>query len=159
MYDGTRPIEVVTCDWDDSLCANLGVIRGESAYLAFFESLVVLISLALWCGHGGLRRIAIIGDNLAALTVAISHRGRGDLGRVCREVALRQARWNLEITVGHLPTADNGLADALSRLTGPSPAAFPPELVALPRRRMPPLAALFRIEPPAEADSLCHLDS
>ena len=92
--------------------------------------------------------MAVVGDNIGALTVAVSRRGRGDLGKVCREVALRQARFGLHLAVGHLPSLLNSWADALSRLTAPQPAAMPPELAGLPRRPMPLLNELFQIEPP-----------
>ena len=94
--------------------------------------------------------MALVGDNLAALTVAISQRGRGDLGAVCREVALRQARQGLEIAVGHLPSKLNVHADALSRLTAPSPGTWPEELQDLPRRSMPDLSELFLIRRPGQ---------
>ena len=150
MYHGKQALETMVCEWTDETCAALGTVRGESAYLSFCEALVVLICLHLCCGRGGHHRVALIGDNLAALTVAVSQRGKGDLGRVCREVALRQAQWNLDLSVGHLPTEHNKQADALSRLAAPDPAVFPPELEHLPRRSLPRLADLFRIEPVRE---------
>ena len=151
LYQGRRPVEIMICEWTTSLCTELQTIRGESAFLSFYESLVALITLHLWCGPEGHQQVALIGDNTAALTVAVSQRGKGDLGKVCREVALRQARGGLVIAVGHLPTKHTVLADALSRLSSPDPPRFPSQLRGLPCRAMPCLGDLFRIEPPAGA--------
>ena len=72
--------------------------------------------------------------------VAVSRRGRGDLGKVCREVALRQARSGLRVAAGHLPSELNDMADALSRLSAPAEKArqIPSEL-RLAQRVEPPL--------------------
>ena len=96
-------------------------------------------------------------DNIGALTAAVSTRGRGDLARVCREIALRQARLGLVIAVGHIPSELNTWADALSRVHAPSPAAVPEELLRLTRRTPPHLGQLFSIEasgPPVRAEEL-----
>ena len=82
----------MTADWTEDLCDRLQVVRGQSAYLSFFEAYTVVASLARWCAPGGRREVAVVGDNIAALPVALSRRGRGDLGWLCRELALRQAR-------------------------------------------------------------------
>ena len=140
---------IFTADWDETTCEALSTRRGESAFLTFWEALVVLACLHVWCCcPDGAHSIAVVGDNTAALSVAISQRGRGNLGKICREIALRQARWSLEVAVGHLPSEWNTWADALSRLSAPCPAEMPEELAAVPRRGMPALADLFRIEPP-----------
>lgn len=154
---GKRPVEYFTCDFTEELCSELGTVRGESAHLTFYEALVVLATLEVWYPAGGARGVAVVGDNVGALTVAVSRRGRGDLGKVCREVALRQARSGLHVAAGHLPSSLNTWADALSRLTAPRPAAAPAswkpaevpiEIRHLPRRSLPPISQLFRIEPP-----------
>ena len=149
LYAGTHPTEIMVVDWSDALCSELGAERGSSACLSFFEALMALIALYTWCGAGGHRHVALIGDNLAALTTAVSLRGKGDLGRVCREIALLQGRLGLELAVGHLPSDDNVEADALSRQSGPSPPPVPQQLRGLPQRPMPELSDLFRLETPA----------
>ena len=146
LFEGRRPIETLIADWSPELCATLGAVRGESAYLTFFEAFTVLAALETWrSGREGRSSVAIVGDNIGALTAAVSQRGRGDLGRICREIALRQAASGLQVAVGHLPSHLNTWADALSRLTSPTPAAWPAELVGLPCRPLPPLSAMFRI--------------
>ena len=129
------------------LCKSLGVVSGESKYLPYFEALTALAAIVRWGGPGGVQQVALVGDNLGALTVALSRPGRGDLARVCREFALRQARWGLHIAVGHLPSALNTWADALSRLHAPEPARVPAELLPLPCVPTPPLHDLFLIHP------------
>ena len=145
---GRTPQEIVTIDWTPQLCRTLGATRGDSACLTFFEALTLLIALQVWGCSGISSSWAVVGDNLGALTVAVSHRGRGDLAKVCREVALRQARFGLHLAVGHLPSRLNLWADPLSRLSAPSPAAVPVELAGLPRRTAPELEELFLVEPP-----------
>ena len=153
LFQGTQPLAIFVADWSTATCQELGTRRGDSAFLTFWEAFVVLACIHVWCCvEGGLRSIAVVGDNMGALAVAVSQRGRGDLGKICREVALRQARWCLQIAVGHVPSEWNTWADALSRLSAPSPAEMPVELSGLPLVGLPPLTALFRIEPPADAE-------
>ena len=154
MYEGRRPVAWMATDWDQELCDRLQVVRGQSAYLAFFEAFTVIAAIARWCRPGERRVIAVVGDNVAALTVALSRRGRGDLGRLCRELALKQARQDLVIAVGHLASALNTIADALSRLTAPDASTFPSELLAVPQVVWPPAETLFHILPldPAAAE-------
>ena len=131
------------------LCQHFGVRSGESKFLAFFEALTALIGLVTFCGPDRLSTIALVGDNMGALSVALARPGLGDLARVCREIALRQARWNLRVSVGHLPSELNDWADALSRIHAPSPPPLPLELADLPQRPQPGHADLLTIEPPS----------
>ena len=135
--------------WTPSLCEGLQVKRGDSKHLPFFEALTALAAICTWCGPGRLQSAAVVGDNLAALTATIAFRGRGDLGRVTRELSLRQARWGLRLAVGHLPSELNTWADALSRQFGPQPPAIPAELADLPCPPQPGLHDLFSIPTPA----------
>ena len=153
LYDGKIARAVLVADWSPEWCRRLGVIRGDSAFLSFLEAFTVLAALTVWCPPGGRRCLALVGDNVAALTVAVTQRGKGDLGKICREVALRQARLGLEIAAGHLTSKLNTHADALSRLTAPSPAEWPQELLSLPRRSLPELSELFWLgRPDADRD-------
>ena len=144
-FSGSRPVETLTLKWSEDLCRRLGVRSGESRFLPFFEALTALIALVRWGGPGGLKELALVGDNLGALTAAVSQKGKGDVARVCREFALRQARWGTVIAVGHLPSALNTWADALSRVFAPSPPAIPPELAVLPVVQPPSLDDVFCI--------------
>ena len=146
---GRTPREVLVFDWTPAVCEALHTVRGDSAFLTFYEALVLLAALHVWAASGQEQSWAIVGDNIGALTVAASQRGRGDLARICREVALLQARHGLQLSVGHLPTKLNLWADPLSRLSAPRPAQLPRELAGLPRRAPPELDVLFAIEPPS----------
>ena len=148
---GTRPVECLVLHWNPSLCEGLQVKIGESKYLPFFEALTALAAIRTWCGPGQLRSAAVVGDNLAALTVAVSHRGRGDLGRVCRELALFQARWGIHLAVGHLPSELNTWADTLSRQFAPEAPQIPEELAHLPCPRQPDWSTLFQISQPVSS--------
>ena len=157
MFEGRTPREWIATEWSDDLCAELRAERGQSAFLSFFEACTVLAAVALWCQPGQRTTVAVVGDNVAALTVAVSRRGRGDLGRLCRELALVQAHRSLTIAVGHLASELNTWADTLSRLSAPGAAEIPPELLSVPRKAWPGTADLFRICPPepvAEVDSV-----
>ena len=148
LFEGRRPTEWMAVEWTEDLCRELRVERGQSAFLSFLEALTALAAVVRWCPAGGRSAVALVGDNVAALTVAVSRRGRGDLGRICRELALVQARHSLTISVGHLATKLNTWADALSRLAAPDRAEVPQDLRSVPRRAWPELADLFRIRPP-----------
>ena len=88
-FASKTPVETLVLQWDPALCQGLGVVSGESAFLPFFEALTALAAIEVWGGQ--LQSFALVGDNIGALTAAVSTRGRGDLARVCREMALRQA--------------------------------------------------------------------
>ena len=147
-FAGRQPVACLVMEWTPSLCEGLKVRSGESKFLPFFEALTALAAITVWCGPGRLQSAALVGDNLAALTTAVSFRGRGDLGRVCRELALRQARWGLHLAVGHLPSEINDWADSLSRRFAPCPPPLPQILEELPRETPPEMSSLFTIEPP-----------
>ena len=131
--------------WGKPLCDRLQVRSGDSGCLSCFEAVVALSALEKWCCQGLLRDLALVGDNLAALSVAVSLRGKGDLAQVCREVSIRQGWFSLHLAVGHLPTELNDWADALSRLGAPTPAEIPRGLARVRRRDWPSDDELFRL--------------
>ena len=145
LFHVRKPVEYMATAWGDDLCQRLRVTRGESRCLACFEALVALSALEKWSCQGLLREMALVGDNLAALSVAVSLRGKGDLAQVCREVALRQAWFGLHLAVGHLPTELNTWADALSRIHAPKAAAVPPGLARARHREWPSVKELLRL--------------
>ena len=147
-FSGKQPVACQILHWTPELCRAFGVRSGESKFLAFFESLTALIGLLTFCRPGRLQTVGLVGDNLGALSVALSRPGRGDLARVCREIALCQARWGLKIAVAHLPSELNDWADSLSRLHSPSPLPVPTELADLPREPQPDHDAIFSIALP-----------
>ena len=80
LFQGRRPMEWMAAEWTEDLCRRLRVERGQSAFLSFFEALTALAAVALWCPVGGRSAVALVGDNVAALTVAVSRRGRWGFG-------------------------------------------------------------------------------
>ena len=149
-FSGKVPVACQVLRWTPDLCRDFGVEAGQSKFLAFFEALTALIALTSFCGPGRLQTVALIGDNLGALSVALARPGRGDLAKVCREIALRQAKWCLRIAVGHLPSELNDLADALSRLHSPAPLPLPADIADLPRVPPPVHTSLFTLAFPTE---------
>ena len=63
--------------------------------------------------------LALLGDNIAALQLALSLKGKGALNTISREIAWRRCRHGWHYSVGHLAAEDNSLADALSRTSAP----------------------------------------
>ena len=104
---------------------KMDVSVGKSRSQSFFEFLTLFLSLLLWAAKGEAGTIAVIGDNTAALTNALSMKGRGPMLAISREIAWRRARagWNFE--VGHVPAEENEVADALSRLHAVPAKIFP----------------------------------
>ena len=94
-----------------------GVEVGQPASQTYFEILVLVLALEVWCLDS--TPVTLFGDNTAALQAALSLKGRGDqLGLVQALAVLRSAR-TLDLEVAHLPTEANEAADALSRQFGP----------------------------------------
>ena len=109
------PTEFFHCEWvaDDFLPEI--VLVGEPSFQTFFELVALLLTCCLWAAPSVDHSLAILGDNVAALQMALSLKGRGPNLRVARELAWRRARlqWNLE--VGHLPAESNLISDAFCR--------------------------------------------
>ena len=145
LFEGRVPVEWIATEWTDELCTELRAERGQSAFLTFFEAFTVLAAVVRWCQSGRRSSVAIVGDNVGALTVAVSRRGRGNLGKICRELALFQAHRSISIAVGHLASGLNSWADALSRLAAPDAAEVPHELCTVSRGAWPQLSDLFKI--------------
>ena len=150
-FTGRTPTDYLVMRWQPEMCASLGVEIGASKFLPFFEALTALAAIVVWGGRSRIQAFALVGDNLGALTAAVSTKGKGDVARICREIALRQAREGLVVSVGHLPSELNDWADALSRLHAPTPAEVPSVLLQLPRRTAPSMSQLFHLEPPGPA--------
>ena len=63
--------------------------------------------------------LVFLGDNVAALQLALSGRARGAMGKLARELFLRKAKNGWFYGVSHLPSEENKLADFCSRLSQP----------------------------------------
>ena len=93
---------------------------------------MVLLALDLWADRFRATRVAVLGDNLAALNGAISLKGKSELNRITRELAWRKVRRGWRYACGHLPSEHNEIADSLSRLMAPegNRKTFPAALAA-----------------------------
>ena len=63
--------------------------------------------------------LALLGDNIAALQLALSFKGRGALNTISRGKSWHRCRLGWNYAVGHLAAEQNDLADALSRTAAP----------------------------------------
>ena len=106
---------------------RLGDPAGQTSleYVTLFMSLVIF-----GANHRG-TGLAVLGDNVSSLNLALTLKGDRFLGRVSREIGWRRVRLGWRYACGHLPSELNGTADALSRLHAPGTNVkdFPQELV------------------------------
>ena len=112
----------VWCD-DDAAC--LQVWPNDPAFQTFWEFATLLLCLLQWGAHFVDESVTIFGDNTAALSGALSLKGKGPLLAVAREIAWRQARRKWKFETAHLPSEHNQVADALSRTADPKGKAWP----------------------------------
>ena len=108
---------------------------------------MILLALICWCEQPGSAPIALLSDNLGALSAASNTKGRGAVAAVVCELAWRTARFRWSIIVEHMPGELNMIADALSRLHAPEPSEFPAILHSAKRRRPPELSKAWRAQP------------
>jgi len=141
--------------WPPTLPVGAVAIQaGLPKYQPFWESVVVLQALELWALGRGAKPFAILSDCLAALAATSTGRGKGAVAAVVRELAWRTARQRWSISVGHIPSEFSTVADSLSRLSAPSPASLPTELVSARRRDPPAVLELWRAQPDAPHSDL-----
>ena len=96
---------------------RMNVKVGKSSSQTFFETLVVLMALELWCQDSS--PTVVLGDNLAALQDTLALKGKGPQEKVARAMAVLRCSRTLHIAVAHLATEANELADSLSRQAEP----------------------------------------
>ena len=124
LFEDDVPTRCFSCTWDPAELAGRDVEVGQPASQTYFEILAALLALELWCGST--TPTAILGDNTAALQELLDLKGSAAHGDLAQALAILRCSRSLELTVGHLPSESNVLADALSRLAAPgSPAAWP----------------------------------
>ena len=115
--------------WTTDDAEQLGIAIGKPDGQTTWEYLALFIVLAT---HGHVHRstgLALLGDNLASLNLALNLKGSASLGRISREIAWRRVRAGWRYACGHLPSEQNQLADDLSRVHQPDRlAVLPPEL-------------------------------
>ena len=140
--------EYFTVVWSDLDAPHLNVMPGDCRHQTFFEALTLLLVLLIWGDHFTSESLAVLGDNVGALTTALSMAGRGSLLAVTRELSWRKARRRWCYEVGHLPSEFNVVADALSRIADPSGVPWPSEaLSSATMKHCPKVADIWRAGP------------
>jgi hypothetical protein len=140
-----KAVEYFTMRWSSLTAAHLGVSIGSPDFQSFWELLALLVCLILWCGRFNGSNVAVLGDNVAALTSALNLTGKGYMIALAKEVSWRQCRAGWRFRVGHLPAEYNLLTDALSRLAAPDSIALPHRaLRQVVRRPSPDAFSLWR---------------
>ena len=126
--------------------SHLPVQVGSPASQCFWEFLALLVSLVLWGDKFMHESLQIVGDNIGALSSALSLKGAGPLLTISRELAWRRARRQWKYVVGHIATESNIIPDLLSRQHDPRPAAFPSAALAHAiRDSCPEVASLWKV--------------
>ena len=142
LFEDTRPIAYFELDWRSVDLGPLGISVGEPSAQTTFEYLTLFFVLLTWGTSLRRQGLALLGDNIAALQLALSLKGKGALNTISREIAWRRCRHGWYYAVGHLAAEQNDLADALSRTGAPagSDRKAKPEGFAQLRRERPQLS-------------------
>ena len=111
--------------WRSQDAEHLGVHPGTPKWQSFWELATILLCIEAWGDRFTTEHLEIVGDNTAALQDALELKGRGPMLALSREIELRRAQRGCAFVVGHIPTENNTLPDALSRLFAPERAPFP----------------------------------
>ena len=119
---GGYPAEYFEVTWKAGDARHLGIRIGEPAGQTTWELATLVLALVAWATRFRLEGLAVLGDNTAALEVAINLRSCAALGPLTRELAWRKVRLGWRFSTGHLPAELNGTADALSRTSAPDDA-------------------------------------
>ncbi|KAF4753211.1 hypothetical protein FOZ62_017724 [Perkinsus olseni] len=99
----------------------LGVERGSCKSQSCLELFAIIVALKLWASRlADCSRVIVESDSLVALNVMLRQRSRSEVvNRLVAKVAMMAAldQKLLSIRYCHVSGTDNGMADALSRLT------------------------------------------
>ena len=120
-----RVVEYFSVIWTNEDAQHLYVVTHDPKHQSFWEFATLLLALMTWGDNFVQEPVLIAGDNTAALSGALSLKGKGELLAVARELSWRQARRGWKFSVGHLPSEFNVVADALSRTTDPKGVDWP----------------------------------
>ena len=104
------------------------------------------MSLVLWGDKFNQESLQVVGDNVGALSSALTLKGAGPMMAISRELAWRRARRQWKYVVGHIASESNTIPDALSRQYDPRPATFPSAALAQAvRGACPDIATLWKV--------------
>ena len=111
--------------WEANMVQGLDVEVKQSKHQTFWEFLTLLISMIVWGHYFQVQAVAVVGDNIGALTHALEMKAKGTLAVIARELSWRKERFRWAFEVGHIPSELNIVADALSRQFEPQPPVWP----------------------------------
>ena len=104
---------------------GLDVEIKQSKHQTFWEFMALLLSMMVWGRYFRHQTVAVVGDNIGALTHALNLKAKGTLAAIARELAWRKERLKWSFEVGHIPSELNVVADALSRQFEPERPRWP----------------------------------
>jgi len=145
-FDSKLPVEIMIVTWDASTAAYLGEEIGKPDGQTTWELLALLLCLVAWAAEHRAAGLALLGDNVAALSAALNLKGRKGLTKINREISWRKCHGSWRYAAGHLPSEQNVWADALSRTMAPEGSdhkQIPEALLQTPRREPPVLDDLW----------------
>ena len=144
LHNGV-PMEFASWIWNNDQVKHLDVCTGDPAHQTFWEFFCLALALTIWGKDFVAESLAVLCDNTAALQNLLDLKGSGVLVEVALELAWRKARGRWSFAPGHLPSQQNTLADALSRLAAPEQAERPSELDAAVERPAPDPMKFWRL--------------
>ena len=120
LWQDGAPTQFFCKPWPLDDCSRLGFARGKPAGQTTAEYFTLLLCLDVWGEEFRATGLKLVGDNVAALGLALSLGGLARaLNRISGELAWRRARCGWRFLVAHIPSELNTEADALSRTSAP----------------------------------------
>jgi len=119
LWEQGRLTQWFAITWDQAMAQDISERIGEAKGQTTWEYLALFLSLLCWGTQFRSSGLAIAGDNTGALSNALSLKGKRGMTRVSCELSWRKVRFGWRFSVAHLPSEENGTADALSRLAAP----------------------------------------
>lgn len=95
------------------------LFQTDAPSMAFLELVPVLVSAKLWGKELAGKRVCLYCDNSAVVQIIRKGRSREKrINKLMRVLSLCQAEMSFVFLAEYIPTADNGVADSLSRFQG-----------------------------------------
>ena len=118
LFENDVPVRCFACTWKAKDFTGLDVEIGNPASQTFFEVCAAVLAIDLWCVSTA--PTMVVGDNTAALQEVLNLKGSKVHERLAQALAIIRCARTLTLSVAHLPSESNTLADALSRQADPS---------------------------------------
>ena len=131
-------VEYFAVVWYGGEAPHLGVVPHDTSFQSFWEFATLLLALCTWGDRFVHEKVAVLGDNTAALSSSLALKGKGVMLAVARELSWRQSRRKWAFDVAHLPAEYNVVADVLSRTTDPKGCSWPALALATAAYAAPP---------------------